>query len=364
MKVFGCLTYHWNTDTKGDKFEMRGKPGVFLGYPHGTKGYKILDIETGKIIVSRDVKFHEDKFHFDDLEREKDETYVFELPNETYCDGDESLRRSNSETPNKIGSNEETEAHCDNFNMGQTLQQEQNGHEVSIEHTTMNQNDGSHVIASEHELMAQNDEIQDTASEQIRPKRTRTQPVRLGDYDINLPPSVDHAKPAPTQGSSTVHPISNFVSYNKFSKTHKAFLAAIDSIDVPRNFDQAVQDDKWKEAMVKEIRALEENGTWTLENLPEGKRDVGSKWVYKVKYKPNGEVERYKALLVAKGFAQMEGVDYHDTFAPVAKIVSVRTLLAVAVKKNWTIHQLDVDNAFLHGDLNEEVYMTIPLKRW
>nr|GEZ56553.1 retrovirus-related Pol polyprotein from transposon TNT 1-94 [Tanacetum cinerariifolium] len=112
--------------------------------------------------------------------------------------------------------------------------------------------------------------------------------------------------------------------------------------------------------MQQEIKAFEKNGTWTLEELPEGKRPIDSKWVYKTKFKSNGEVERYKARLFAKGCTQREGVDYHETFAPVAKLVTVRTVLAVATKKGWIIHQLDVNNAFLHGDLDEEVYMKIP----
>lgn len=112
--------------------------------------------------------------------------------------------------------------------------------------------------------------------------------------------------------------------------------------------------------MKKEIKALEENGTWILVLLPPGKKAIDSKWVYKIKYKPNGEIERYKARLVAKGFKQIERIDFHETFAPVAKLVTVRSLLAIASKKNWVIHQLDVNNAFLHGDLVEDVYMKIP----
>lgn len=193
-----------------------------------------------------------------------------------------------------------------------------------------------------------------------REQRNKTQPKHLQNFVTELPPSVDHSRPTASSGDSTVYPISNYVSYDRFSHSHKAFLAAITSRDEPKYFSQAIKDPKWCEAMKKEVEALEENGTWTLVTLPPGKRVVDSKWVYKIKYKPNGEIERYKARLVAKGYTQVEGVDFHETFAPVAKLVTVRCMLAVAAKRNWEVHQLDVSNAFLHGDLEEDVYMRIP----
>ncbi|XP_073109565.1 uncharacterized protein [Elaeis guineensis] len=110
--------------------------------------------------------------------------------------------------------------------------------------------------------------------------------------------------------------------------------------------------------MGAELTTLQQNGTWTLEHLPLGKKPIGSRWVYKIKYKADGSIERYKARLVAKRYTQIEGLDYTETFAPVAKLTTVRCLLAVAFAKHWQLHQLDVNNAFLHGDLHEEVYMT------
>ncbi|KAJ0735747.1 putative RNA-directed DNA polymerase [Helianthus annuus] len=194
----------------------------------------------------------------------------------------------------------------------------------------------------------------------VRERRERARPKRLDGYDVTLPPSLDHAPSTSDQRSSTVHSMSHYVTYDKISQSHKVFLSAIDNNDEPKTFHQAVQNENWRMAMRREIEALEMNGTWTIEDLPKGKKAIDSKWVYKVKYKPNGDIERYKARLVAKGFTQMEGIDFHDTFAPVAKLVTVRTILAVAVKRDWLDHQLDVNNAFLHGDLHEEVYMKIP----
>ena len=112
--------------------------------------------------------------------------------------------------------------------------------------------------------------------------------------------------------------------------------------------------------MDKEIEALEVTNTWSLVPLPPGKSPIGCKWVYRVKYLPDGSIERYKARLVAKGFAQKFGLDYSETFSPVAKFVSVRIVLTLTAVKGWFLHQIDVNNAFLHGDLNEDVYMCLP----
>ena len=185
-------------------------------------------------------------------------------------------------------------------------------------------------------------------------------PFYLNAYHCNqvksatIPSSSNHV-------SGTSHPLHSYLSYTNLSSSYKSFCCAISSIIEPTFYHQAVGNPKWQVAMDAEISALEANHTWTVTFLPPGKKPIGCKWVYRVKYKLDGSVERYKVRLVAKGFTQKEGLDYIDTFSPIAKMVSVKAVLAMVAMKGWFLSQIYVNNAFLHGDLHEEVCTSLPL---
>jgi hypothetical protein len=128
----------------------------------------------------------------------------------------------------------------------------------------------------------------------------------------------------------------------------------------PSNISEALSDHKWQQAMQEEYNALLQNKTWHLVPPSPDKNLIACKWVYRIKKNADGTVERYKARLVAKGFKQRYGIDYEDTFSPVVKAATIRLVLALSVSRGWSLRQLDVKNAFLHGVLEEEVYMKQP----
>lgn len=157
-----------------------------------------------------------------------------------------------------------------------------------------------------------------------------------------------------------VYHIANFLTYDHFSKPHQQFLAALSLVKEPQFYHEAVTDIRWREAMDDELAALERNHTWDVVDLPPKVKPIGCKWVYKIKLHSDGRVDKFKARRVAKGYTQQPGIDFHDTFSPTAKIVTIRCLLSVAVIRNWPLFQMDVTNAFLQGDLDEHIYMALP----
>ncbi|VVT54823.1 uncharacterized protein SAPINGB_P004280 [Magnusiomyces paraingens] len=131
----------------------------------------------------------------------------------------------------------------------------------------------------------------------------------------------------------------------------------------PSSFEEAMSSEEaefWLEACVIEMSSLKRNGTWELVDLPPGRKAINSKWVFKVKRKADGSIERYKARLVCIGFSQVEGIDYTETFAPVVRYETVRIVLAIAAQFGFQVHHMDVETAFLNGDLKEDIYMRQP----
>jgi Reverse transcriptase (RNA-dependent DNA polymerase)/GAG-pre-integrase domain len=118
--------------------------------------------------------------------------------------------------------------------------------------------------------------------------------------------------------------------------------------------------DKYLDSAIAEIKAHLENGTWELARLPRGKRAIGSRWVFKIKRKADGSIDKYKGRIVAKGYAQREGVDYTETFAPTARFGALRTVIALAAMEDWELESVDISTAFLNGDIDAEVYMLKP----
>nr|XP_016439502.1 PREDICTED: uncharacterized protein LOC107765379 [Nicotiana tabacum] len=177
-----------------------------------------------------------------------------------------------------------------------------------------------------------------------RSERDKKNPVWMSDY-ITV---------------TTTVTMQNYLTYARLKPHYQLYLAALTSISEQTIFSEASQDPRWVEEMRAEIQALEENKTWEVVQLPPEKSPIGLKWVFKVKYKANGDVERFKARLVSKGYNHHEGIDYQETFSHVVKIVTVRTVISIATAEGWLLHQMDIYNAFLQCDLYEEVYMKLP----
>nr|KAJ0201752.1 hypothetical protein LSAT_V11C600334860 [Lactuca sativa] len=263
LKVWGCVAYYRTPDPKRTKLGARANKSIFIGYAQNSKAYRLLDIDSGVVVESRDVEFFEDKFSKD---------------------------------------------------------------EENSSHTT--------------------------------PTSTSR--------EILLPPPIVEEPRRSTRDRIEKTFGDDFYSYLVEGTQNKVMREVIFSInldDDPKTFTEAMTSQDaplWKEAINDEMDSIMGNGTWELADLPKGRRPIGSKWIFKKKYHPDGSISAYKARLVAKGYRQREGIDYFDTYAPFARISSIRTLIAVSALKGLYIHQMDVKTAFLNGYLKEEIYLEQP----
>eukprot|EP00253_Pinus_taeda_P012697 PITA_12697 len=143
---------------------------------------------------------------------------------------------------------------------------------------------------------------------------------------------------------------------------YQGYLAAMSTIvqSEPCTFEKAVKHQAWKDAMNEEYESIMENDVWDVVPRPKDKSVVISKWIYKIKHGGDGNAKNYKAKFVAQGFSQKEGVDYVEIFAPIARYTTIRSIIALVASQGWSLHQMDVKTAFLHGLLREEVYVEQP----
>jgi hypothetical protein len=141
------------------------------------------------------------------------------------------------------------------------------------------------------------------------------------------------------------------------------YIAMVSSIreSEPSTFEEVAGRQVWRDAMMEAYNSIMKNDVWEIVPRPEGKSVVTSRWLYKLKYAADGRIEKQKARFVVRGFSQIEGVDYDETFAPVARYTSIRSVISIAAEMGWKIYQMDVKNAFLNGLIQEEVYIEQPL---
>ncbi|KAL0462720.1 UNVERIFIED_CONTAM: hypothetical protein Slati_0159600 [Sesamum latifolium] len=205
-----------------------------------------------------------------------------------------------------------------------------------------NNNELSLPIDKKEDLDTQPPMLDHIAPELRRSTRAYLNPLWMNDFVCNY---------STTQAPPTISAITS---------AHAVFVASGSSLREPQTYNQAATQSEWINAMKAEIQALHNNQTWDITPLPLDKRTIGCRWIYKLKLKPDGMVHKHKARLVAKGYNQIEWVDFFEKFSPVAKVVMVRTLLAAAASAGWHIHQLDVNNAFLYGYMDEDLYIDAP----
>lgn len=279
----------------------------FVGLSLGQKGFKLFDLHEKKILVSRDVIFEEGVYPFIKEKEGSQEGGEAIIPLPIVPIKEDDVIDSNEDERKELQ---------DNFDSGMKT------------------------------------EIVENSSEGIRitgRKRTRKKPAWMSDYicqtsHIESPHDQSIKKsgsvPLPLKSNLSLYAFSlysqnrpktyPFYVPNHLSNTHMSFIANISAVKEPANYQQARGDPEWVRAMEEELKALEENETWEIVQLPKDKRPIGCRWIYKVKINLDGTVDRYKARLVAKGYHQKEGINFMDSFAPVAKVVTVRLLLTVA----------------------------------
>jgi hypothetical protein len=299
LRIFGCACFPYLRSYNQHKYELRSKECDFLGYSSLHKGYKCFHVPTQKYYISRDIVFDENVFPY-------------------------AVQPKQSST-------------------------------MPIQSSTISL--PIYVLPS---ISTPSTPIQNSApSSSQNPISNLAEPNVATTSNLSQLP---RAHPMTTRTQRAITKPRRFTDGTVRYPIPRALIATSydPSLQEPTCFSTAVKIPEWQNAMQQEFNASLQNQPWSLVPHSAARNIVGCKWVFKLKRKVDGSIERHKARLVAKGFHQQEGVDFGETYSPVLKPTTIRTVLSVTYSAGWSIRQIDTQNAFLHGFLFEEVFMTRP----
>ncbi|KAH9684823.1 retrovirus-related pol polyprotein from transposon RE2 [Citrus sinensis] len=333
LRCFGCSCYPYLRDYNKHKFAYHSSKCIFISYSPSHKGYKCLH-HSGRVYVARHVTFDESVF-----------PYATEFVFHSHAKTDSQI--SHSFTPQQIHHISSLPVNNSTGNLNSVRSgSSSSSHSNHLEQTATDQNSQQAIINDKSPF--------------------HTCPTIVESIQ-NIPEPPHHSLPIQSHHPSNTY----FYPYTQ-PNTHQMITRSKAGIFKPKiytavlthkepdNVQEALNDSKWLQAMREEYDALIKNNTWTLVPRQADQHVVGNKWVYRVKYNTDGSVAKYKARLVAKGFQQVAGINYFETFSPVVKSATVRVILSLAVMNQWRIRQVDVNNAFLNGELTKEVFMSQP----
>ena len=310
-RVFGCTAFVQDHTPGLSKLAPRAQKGVFVGYSQTQKGYCVYFPSRRQYATSADVTFHEDVPYFTSTQSGEDLSSPSLLP--------------------------------------------------SVSGTLVTDLPPTVPIPMPAASPSPAFLPSDPSSAPEPPSSPLcTGPAPLSPPPPSPPPVSDLDLPIALRKGTrqcTQYPIAHHVSPARLSPSYQSFALAVLTESIPKSYIEALQVPAWKAAMDVEYAAFIQRETWTLVSRPIDANVVSCKWVYLLKYNPDGSIARYKARLMARGFSQAYGLDYHETFSPVARLSSIRVLFSIALDQSWPLHQLDVSNAFLYGDLDEQVFM-------
>lgn len=341
LRIFGTTVMVHKPKQLRRKLDPASSKMVFVGYDSDRKGYRCINTETKKMCISRDVIFHE-KITNQNMPIDSDE----ESENGNNDNGsDESITT--------VGASEadDTEVEVDDEEVNTTVVQNLSGGQnvSSSNNETVHANDNNNALSLDGDASNANDNNNASLSQS---NVSNVPSANEGNNAVSVSIATASSTPAvPTRTSS------------KETKKVRSFQlnACFALYTEPSTAEEALnhsEAEKWKAAMDSEMNSHQVNNTWTLQNLPNGRKAIKSRWVFKIKDSANDK--RYKARLVAKGYSQRYGIDYEETFSPVVRTASLRIMFALAVKLKLKIHQVDAITAFLQGDLEEDIYMSQP----